>query len=234
MHKGYLFCAESVFLEEIGMKKGLFSIIITSGVILSVLFLSINPAKTSYAAEEPGDGITVDSEYIIPDSCGFSTYYVVVATNNTGKDISVKADFVAKDNDGNSLYKVNDGQEAVRDGQQFIIYGQFANSRIEGVSDYDYSFEVSPSDRCAYNSVKLDAERKDDVLKVSATNYSDKDLQGVGVRTVFLKGGEAIAFDTVNIADEGTAFHGGSSNSQEVGMFAGDYDDYLVTYTSVE
>ncbi len=227
---------QNLFLEGAGMRKNLFSVIITMGVVLSVLFLNsdLSPAQTSYAAEETDGGITVDSEYIIPDSCGFSTYYVVVATNNTGKDISVEADFVAKDNDGNSLYKVNDQHEAVRDGQQFIIYGQFANSRIEGASDYDYSFEVSPTDRCAYNSVKVDAERSGDAVTVNATNYSDKDVQGVGVRTVFLKDGEAVAFDTVNIADEGVTFHGGSSNSQEVGMFAGNYDDYLLTYTSVQ
>ena len=176
----------------------------------------------------------MDSEYVIPDSCGYSTYYVIVATNNTGRDVAVDADFIAKDKAGNQLYKVNDRNEAVRDGQKFIIYGQFANSRIENASDYEYSIKVNPTDRCAYNSVKLDAVRNGETVEVSATNYSDKDIQGVGVRTVFLKGDKAVAFDTVNIADEGITFHGGSHSSQEVGMFAGNYDDYLLTYTSVQ
>ena len=218
------------------MRKGLFTIIITLGVIASVLFLKLdlNPAETSYAAADLSEGITVESEYVIPDSCGFSTYYVVIATNNTGKDIAVDADFVAKDKAGNALYKVNDQHEAVKDGQQFIIYGQFANSRIEGASDYAYDIKANTTDKCAYNSVKLDTVKDGELVQVSATNYSDKDLQGVGVRTVFLKEGKAVAFDTVNIADEGFTFHGGSTNSQEVGMFAGNYDDYLITYTSVQ
>lgn len=226
----------NIFLEEPVMKKGFFSIIITMGVILSVLFLNsdINPAQTTYAATDLRDGITVENEYIIPDSCGFSTYYVLVATNNTGKDISVDAKFMAKDNAGNQLYKVSDQHEAVRDGQKFIVYGQFANSRIAGVSGYEYTLNATPTDRCAYNSVKVDAQRNGELVQVSATNYSDKDIQGVGVRTVFLKDGQAVAFDTVNIADEGITFHGGSNNFQEVGMFAGNYDDYLLTYTSVQ
>ena len=48
-----------------------------------------------------------------------------------------------------------------------------------------------------------------------------------------MKDGRAVAFDTVNIADAGITFHGGSTNSQVIGVTAGDYDNIILTYTSV-
>ena len=69
-------------------------------------------------------------------------------------------------------------------------------------------------------------------IQVNATNYSEHDIQGVGVRTVFLNGQKAVGFDVVNIADVGYTFHGGSSNSQVMGLATDSYDHYILTYTS--
>ena len=81
--------------------------------------------------------------------------------------------------------------------------------------------------------VSLDTKNIGDCVEVIATNYSKFDIQSVGVRSVFMKNGRAVAFDTVNIADAGTTFHGGSTNSQVIGARAGDYDDVIITYTTV-
>ena len=190
-------------------------------------------ASTVYAENDLSSGITVEDEYVIPDGLGWCTYYVIVATNNTGKDICISADFVAKDKSGGILKKVNDYSEAVKKGQQFILYGQFLNTEIRNAKGYDYSYSVSTTDRCAYNSVMLDTKSSLEGVEVSATNSSKFDIQSVGVRTVFMKNGKAIAFDTVNIADNGIIFHGGSTNSQVIGTHAGDYDNFLMTYTTV-
>jgi hypothetical protein len=222
------------FLEGRAMKKRIFSSIVTLGACLGIILgvISTN-SLPSYAAAEPQGEITIDDEYLIPDSMDWCTYYVVVATNNTGSDISISADFVAKDKKGTVLRKVNDYSDAVKAGQQFILYGQFLNSATKGAASYEYAYTINPTDRCAYSSVTFDAARSDDGIQVKATNGSKFDVQGVGVRTVFMKDGKAVAFDTVNIADTGWTFRSGSTNSQVIGMNAGDYDKYIMTYTSV-
>lgn len=217
------------------MKKRIFSALIAA-FTFTAFITGANPCKSIpsvvKAAEISSSKITVDSEYTIPDKLDWCTYYVVVATNNTGKDISISADFVALDRNGREIAKVNDYSEAVRKGQQFILYGQFLNTKIKNADKFKYSFEVEETDNCTYTSVDVDAVDVGECVQVSATNYSGKDIQGVGVRTVFLRKGKPVAFDTVNIADVGYTFHGGSTNSQIIGYNAGKYDDFILTYTS--
>lgn len=210
------------------MKKRIFSILAAMGI---ALFFTLN-TLVAFAADPSAKNITIESEYMIPDDMGWCTYYVLIATNNTGKDISVSADFTSFDKNGKALNKVNDYSEAVKKGQKFILYGQFVNSKNPGLKSCKYALTVKETGNCTYTSVNLDASKKGNCLEVSATNYSEKDIQGVGVRTVFLKNGKAVAFDTVNIADTGYTFHGGSTNSQAMGVNAGEYDEYIMTYTS--
>lgn len=217
------------------MKKRIFSNLAAMGIAL-FFTLAVNPApldsSVAVAADPSAQGIKIESEYTIPDDMGWCTYYVLIATNNTGKDVTVSADFTSFDKGGKALNKVNDYAEAVKKGQQFILYGQFVNSKNPGMASCKYALTVKETENCTYSSVNLDAAKKGTCLEVSATNYSEKDIQGVGVRTVFLKNGKAVAFDTVNIADSGYTFHGGSTNSQAMGVTAGDYDEYIMTYTS--
>ena len=217
------------------MKKRFFSLVVAMGMIISALSIEseIVPGKTAYAENEAPSGVTIDDEYLIPDGMGYFTYYVVVATNNTGNDIAISADFLAKDKAGNVIRKVNDYSDAVKNGQQFILYGQFSQESIRKAASFEYDYNVVPTDKCAYSQVSVNAQRNGHLVELSATNYSKYDIQGVGVRTIFLKNGKPIAFDTVNIADLGTIFHGGSTNYQVVGMNVLDYDDVVVTYTSV-
>ena len=218
------------------MKKRIFSSIITLGILISFISFcnpKFIPAATSYAENDAQGEITVDEEYLIPDRLGFFTYYVVVATNNTGSDISVSADFTARDKSGNVIRKVNDYADAVKNGQQFILYGQFTSSAASRAASYEYDYAMAPTDRCAYSQIALNADRSGQLIELTATNYAKYDVQCANVRAVFMKKGKAVAFDTVNIADMGIVFHSGSTNSQVVGMNAGDYDDYVITYTSV-
>ena len=131
------------------------------------------------------------------------------------------------------------------------------SSSVESVSDEqteEFSYPLTLTD--AYgNEVTVEAE-PETVVSVSpalteiiyAVGGEDKligrsdycdypdavfDIQSVGVRSVFMKNGRAVAFDTVNIADAGITFHGGSTNSQIIGTRAGDYDDMIITYTTV-
>ena len=217
------------------MKRRAYSWLIAAG--MSVIFLLLNcildcGKLTVYAIEPPQDQIVIDSEYVIPDGIGWCTYYVVVATNKTGKDISINADFVALNKVGTELSKVHDYSDAVKKDQQFILYGQFKNTDIASASSYKYSFDYSETDNCTYTSVDVDAVDVGECIQVSATNYSGHDIQGVGVRTVFFSGKKAVGFDVVNIADVGYTFHGGSSNSQVIGLTTRNYDNYILTYTS--
>ena len=217
------------------MKRRFFSVIVAMGLIISAISIESDfiPAATAYAENDTGSRITVDDEYLIPDGMGYFTYYVVVATNNTGSDIAISADFIAKDKSGTVLRRVNDYSDAVKSGQQFILYGQFSTESIRKAASYEYVYNIAPTDKCAYSQVSVNANRNGRLVELSATNYSKYDIQGVGVRTIFLKEGKPIAFDTVNIADLGTTFRGGSTNCQVVGMNVSDYDDVVVTYTSV-
>ncbi len=217
------------------MRRGFLSTVVTFGAGLAIVlgcFLGNSNAAVSYAAKEPAKDIAVVDEYLIPDSIGWCTYYVVVAENTTGSDISISADFVAKDKAGKTLRAVNDYAESVKDGQQFMLYGQFNNNSIKDAASYEYKYSIGTSERCAYSSVSLNSEKDGDLIAVSATNSSPFDVQGVGVRTVFMKDGRAVGFDTVNIADEGYIFHSGSTNSQSIGYNTGDYDNYIMTYTT--
>ncbi len=217
------------------MKKQMMSIIFTLGMSIAVLF-SVGDCSLSskivYAAEASSSGIIINDEHVVPDQFDWCTYYVVVATNDTGCDVSVSADFVAYDGDGNALSTVHDQADAVKAGQQFILYGQFLNENIKEASRYDYGINISETDTCTYSVINLDANQMDECIEVSATNYSENDIQGVGIRTLYMNDGEAVGFDTVNIADVGYTFHGGSTNSQIVGCSVGEYDDYIMTYTS--
>ena len=218
------------------MKKRTFSTLLLFGVSLILLAsgfgVSTVKANASDFSAKKNKDIQIDGEYVIPDGFDYSTYYVVIATNNTGKDISINADFVALNENGDVLAKVNDYFDAVGRGQQFILYGKFLNTRIKDAVKYQYVFNTSETENCTYNSVDVGTTKMGECIEVSATNYSEKDIQGVGIRTVFLKKGKPVAFDTVNIADTGYVFHGGSTNSQVIGYNAGAYDDYIMTYTS--
>ena len=217
------------------MNKRIFSNLAAMGIALFFtlgLCQALLDSSVAFAADPSVSDIKIESEYTIPDDMGWCTYYVLVATNNTGKDIAVSADFTSYNKAGKALNKVNDYAEAVRKGQKFILYGQFVNSKNPGMKNVKYVLSVKETENCTYASINLDASKKGSCLEVSATNYSEKDIQGVGVRTVFLKDGKAVAFDTVNIADSGYTFHGGSTNSQAMGVTAGDYDEYIMTYTS--
>jgi hypothetical protein len=217
------------------MRKKIASVLVSLGMSLILILLNCIleiGAITVYAAEPSVLNISINSEYVIPDGYDWCTYYVVVATNNTGKDITINAEFTALDKAGKVLGKSQDFSDAVKKGQQFILYGQFKNADIAGADDYKYTFSLAETDNCTYNSVNIDAVNNGECLQVSATNYSEHDIQGVGVRTVFLRNGKAVGFDTVNIADVGYTFHGGSTNSQMVGHNTGSYDNYILTYTS--
>jgi hypothetical protein len=217
------------------MRKKIASIAVSMGISLILILLNCIleiGQLTVYAAEPSVQNISINSEYVIPDGYDWCTYYVVVATNNTGKDITINADFAALDKSGKILGKSQDYSDAVKKDQQFILYGQFKNADIAGAKDFKYNFSIAETDNCTYNSVNIDAVNNGECLQVSATNYSEHDIQGVGVRTVFLKNGKAVGFDTVNIADVGYTFHGGSTNSQMVGHNTGSYDNYILTYTS--
>lgn len=217
------------------MKRRVYSYFIS--LVMSVIFLLLNcildcGKLTVYATEPSQNQIVIDDEYVIPDGFGWCTYYVVVATNKTGKDIAINAKFTAYDKKGKELSKVHDYSDAVKKDQQFILYGQFKNKDIAEAANYKYSFDYTETDNCTYTSVDVDAVDVGECIQVSATNYSEHDIQGIGVRTVFLKGKKAVGFDVVNIADVGYTFHGGSSNSQVIGLSSGTYDHYIMTYTS--
>ncbi len=221
-----------VLLEDVYMRKSLFSIVLTF--ILAVFFVMI-PDFDSILVQAKGtlnNGITIEDEYLIPDSIGWSTYYVVVARNDTGVDVQISADFQAKDAGGNLLKKVNDYSEAVKAGQKFMLYGQFLNTVVENATAYEYTYNVEPTNKCAYNSVSLETEKTDDHILVSAVNSSKFATESVGVRAVFIKDGKAVAFDKVNIADNGVTFFAGSNNHQVIGTNVGSYDEMIITYTT--
>ena len=206
----------------------IFALVLAFSLCFSVV---ISPIHVD-AADPSVSDIQINDVYVLPDNSGFLTYYVVYATNNTGADVSVETFFTAFGKDGEQIYKVSDYVDAVRNGQDFITYGQFSNNDIENVSKFDYEIQISETSNCTYSSVDVEANKADDFLIVEATNYSEHDLQGVNVRTLFLRNGKPIAFDYVNIADAGTTFHGGSTNCQVIGFNIGSYNDFILTYTS--
>lgn len=222
-----------IYKEVRGMRK--FLSVLLSGITGSVLLAAflLSPVTVMAAPSVSSDSVVVSGKYVIPDSSGTSTRYVLVATNEFDMDIAIEAKFYAIDADNNLLYRAIDFAEAVKAGQEFMLYGQFPQEIADQTDHVEYTLSVNEADNCAYNAASVTAtEGNDNLLVVEGTNYSNNDIQGINVRTVFLKNGKAVGFGTVNIADYGYTLCSGSTNTQELGQFVSDYDSYILTYTT--
>ena len=202
------------------------------GIIVSIALLIglIAPVSINAKAASVSD-ISISGEYLIKDSDGLHSRYVVLATNNSEKDLTVEADFHALS--GRKAVKtVHDCAEAVKAGQSFIVYGQFRNDQIAKASGYTYDLKVSETSSCKYDAVNMEITKSDDnTIIVTGTNYSQSDVYSVNTRCLFFKDGTPIAFDTVNIGDSGQLLRSGKAGVQQLGMIPVDYDDYTVTYS---
>ncbi|WP_408070659.1 hypothetical protein [Butyrivibrio sp. JL13D10] len=210
------------------MKK-IYGLIAAIAVIISIFSTS---SFVSYASNKTADGIAIDGEYLITDNDGMHTRYVLIAKNISGKDLSVMAKFHAQKVDGNHIKSVTDGTAAVKNGQSFMLYGQFKNDDIEEAGGFSYEISSEETDSCMYDAIGLDVKTgTDSALTITGTNYSSEDVACVNVRSVFLKNGTPVAFDTVNIGDCAYSLRSGSSNTQDLGILVPEYDDYIVTYS---
>lgn len=213
------------------MKKAL-NFIISFAFIICAFTPVVANAKGNKGAVSASD-ISINAEYLIRDVDGLHSRYVVLATNNSDSDIVVDADFFAVTTEGTVLQTVHDSAEAVKAGQTFIVYGQFKNDSIEGAGDFKYELHPVYTANCRYDAVNIEIQDSDySALSITGTNYSDSDINAVNVRGIFFKDGQPVAFDTVNVGDKGYTLHSGATTVQELGMFADDYDDYVITYTA--
>ena len=201
-------------------------------VISEILSIFANSSHILNAASSNGnDGIQINAEYLISDIDGMHSEYVVIAKNTSGKDLSVKACFEALSADNDPVKVVSDEALAVKNGQSFILYGQFKNDDIEDAASYSYKLTSDITDDCKYDCVNIDTTSDEDgVLTVSGINYSSENISLVNVRCVFFKDGAPVFFDHVNLGDGAYTFRSGSSNTQELGMLHPDYDNYVLTY----
>lgn len=212
------------------MRK-IYGIIITIAVFISVF---ANSSFITNAASGHGiaEGLQINAEYLIRDIDGMHNEYVVIATNNSGSDVHVSAYFHAVASTGNPIKTVSDEAKAIKNGQTFILYGQFKNEDVIDVSSYSYDLITDAASDCKYDSVNIDVEAEESgTLEVTGTNYSSEDISLVNVRTVFFKDGKPVAFDHVNLGDSAYSFRSGSSNTQEIGMVPVEYDNYILTYS---
>ncbi len=209
------------------MKKILsFVISITTAMIFVAGSATVSNAKTGE------NDIKITDEYEIADADGLHTRYVIIATNNSDKDLEVSAFFSAVASDGDAIKTVSDCENTVKAGQSFMLYGQFKNSDIEDAADFSYTLESEITENCRYDSVDIDVQKNvDNSLSVTGINNTSEDVSYVNVRTVFFKNGSPVAFDTVNLGDSAFSLQGEGSNTQELGMLLEDYDDYLLTYS---
>ena len=207
------------------------------GIIITIsLFFSIFANSSFVANAASGQGVTeglqINAEYLIRDTDGMHSEFVVIATNNSGEDLCVSADFHAVASNNSPIKTVSDEASAVKNGQSFILYGQFKNDDVVDASSFTYELMTDSTDDCKYDSVNVDvAADEDGVLEVTGTNYSSEDISLVNVRTVFFKDGKPVAFDHVNLGDSAYSFRSGSSNTQELGMLHPEYDNYILTYS---
>lgn len=210
-----------------------FSIALLSAIL--VINVSHN-ILISYASGNtvPSGNVVVTEEYLIPDEAGISSRYVLLACNNTDSNITISAEFYAVDNDGAVIATVTDYVDAVRKGQEFILYGQFKKEVVENATNFRYMLSFDCTDKCAYDAVDIKTETKADstVVDVTGINYAHKDVEGINVRAIFYSEDKPVAFDYVNIADSGYLLHSGSTNYQQIGTVNIPFDDYIVTYTS--
>ena len=200
------------------------------GIIIAIalIFGAFTPVKVLAKTSD----ISVNAEYLIRDQDGIHSRYVVLATNASGMDISVKADFFALDASGNPIKVVHDCAEAVRNGQTFILYGQFKTESIADVASFDYSLNVTKASNCRYDAIGIDVQKDEaNTLNIVGTNFSTSDVNLVNVRGIFFKEGMPVAFEAVCVGDSGYALHSGSVGNQQLAMVPVDYDDYIITYT---
>ena len=199
-------------------------------ITLTITALSPVSADAAMSSASASD-ISIKGEYLIRDNDGMHSRYVVLAENTSPDDISVKADFHALSSDGKEIKTVHDVASAVKSGQTFIIYGQYLNDAIADAASFSYDLHVNSTSGCRYDAVSVDVSRTaNDTIAVSGTNYSKSDVIAVNVRGVFYKDGVPVAFDTVNIGDQGYVLSGGAGSVQELMQTFTDYDDYVITY----
>ncbi len=204
------------------------TLIVTMAFLVGVF----TPVQVSANASSQSD-IGIKAEYLIKDSDGLHTRYVVLATNNSESDVTVNASFHAIDANGNIIKTVYDSAESIKKGQEFIIYGQFRNEIASAASAIKYDFSVADDNCCNYDAIGIDiAQEEDNSLTVTGTNYSKADVNAVNVRGIFYKDGTPVAFDTTNIADTSYTLRSGNSGTQELCQVPTDYDNYVITYSA--
>ncbi len=204
------------------------------GIIISLTLLTavFMPATAKAATGNISEDISINAEYLIKDTDGLHTRYVVLATNSGNSDISVSADFYAVSADGSNLKTVHDYAEAVKKGQTFIVYGQFRNDVAARASGFSYSIKATETVDCRYDAIGIDSQKSEDnSIIITGTNYSKSNVNAVNVRSIFYKDGAPVAFDSVNIGDSGYSLRSGGTGVQELGLTYSDYDDYVITYS---
>ncbi len=211
------------------MKKHISIILVALFITLvSVSPLTVNARKNSISASD----ISVKREFLIKDNDGLHSRYVVLATNDSAEDISVKADFFAIASDKTVIKAVHDCTDAVKSGQDFIIYGQFLNDKIEDAASFSYNISAQETSDCRYDAIDLDVEKsKNNTLAVKGLNYSKSNVNAVNVRSIFYKDGVPVAFESINVGDRGYVLSSGSEGIQELGQNYTDYDEYVITYS---
>lgn len=179
----------------------------------------------SFSNEDEGnlsDQIIVAEQYSYENSIG-STYFVLVVRNNSDKTVSIRANTVAKDGNGNIVGAADGSEEPVGAGQEVCLLHGFFD--ISDIADFEYTLYAS---ECRYSdSAVQDLSYTQNMTENGAvfqvTNNGREPVEFVEGRALFFSGGRLVYSDSTYFTDDDSELKSGNTISKQLEPYV-DFD----------
>lgn len=176
----------------------------------------------------------LDTKLYSSDVSDYGTSYAaLVVTNNSSDDLSISANFTAKDADGNAIGSATDDAYCVAAGDTAILCGYFDSAKSD--STYDYTLKADKSSYKSLNStLDVKANQTEDGVVFTAVNNGEDPAYFVEGRVLFLQGDKLLDYESTYMTnDSDYSLNAGQTLTSEADCLASDKFDTVVTsYTS--
>lgn len=148
--------------------------------------------------------------------------YFIVLKNNSDLDLSVEANAIAKDNEGNLLGAETEMINAMAGGQEMVLGFYFDDAQNVSVFEYDLDVKESEYAKSYYNDVSVETSVNNDKLIVMITNNGSEDIDNVMPYALFFNNGELFSHEYSGYVSVGA----GKTVPVELECFDGAFEDF--------
>ncbi len=161
---------------------------IISLLLLVCLIYSMASCKNTVQADNTNNLASQLSTIQYTYSASMNTTYTFLAvTNQSEKDVRIKADAIFYDIDGNTITSQNAEQVAVEHGTQ-TLFCFIVDEPYETMS-YQYTVQEEEVYKCVASQIKLDNVQAQDYLTVTLTNTGEENILFPEVTALFFNTG---------------------------------------------